>query len=173
MNNRLYRSTSDQVLGGVAAGLARTLNVDPTIVRAGFVLGTLLTQGGLLLVYLVLWAVLPTPGSTATTPGDIVRENVNEFAARLGVNRPAAPHTGAPTAPAAPAQATTPSTPAAQSFDAAGVVRVLFIVALVFLLLKVVGTGWFWAGHYHHGGSLFWPLILLLGGLWWFRRRSA
>ena len=176
MNNRLYRSTSEQMLGGVAAGIARLLNVDPAIVRVGFVIGTLLTQGGLLLVYLALWALLPTPGSTATTPGDIVRENVNEFAARVGMNPPAAPSTGAPLPSAANAQAPPPTTSApatARSVDSAGLMRLLFMAGLVFLLLKVVGTGWFWAGGYHHGGSFFWPLILILGAMWWFRRRSA
>ena len=174
MNNRLYRSTSDQVLGGVAAGIARTLNVDPALVRVGFVIGTLVTQGALLLVYLALWAILPTPGSTATTPGDIVRENVNEFAARLGVNPPAAPQTGAP-APAAGqhAQATATATPAARSFDRNGVARLVLMVILGVLLLKFVGLGWFWAGGYHHGGSFFWPLILILGALWWARRRRS
>jgi phage shock protein C len=174
MNNRLYRSTSDQVLGGVAAGIARTLNVDPAIVRVGVVLGTLLTHGALLLVYLVLWAILPTPGSTATTPGDILRENVNEFAARVGVNPPAAPATGAPPPAAASAQATASATPAtARSFDRNGVARLVFMAILGLLLLKFLGMGWFWAGHYHSGGAFFWPLLLILGALWWSRRRSA
>ena len=174
MNNQLYRSTSEQVLGGVAAGIARKLNVDPAIVRVGFVIGTLLTHGALLLVYLVLWAILPTPGSTATTPGDIVRENVNEFAARLGVNPPAAPHTGAPPPAAAPAQATAATPPApARSWDCNGVARIVFMAILVFLLLKVVGMGWFMTAGYHHGGAFFWPLLFILGALWLARRRRS
>ena len=34
---RLYRSRSDVMLGGVCGGLAKYLNVDPTIIRLVFV----------------------------------------------------------------------------------------------------------------------------------------
>jgi len=59
-NKRLYRSSSDVMLGGVAAGLAEYFNLDPTIMRLLFVLLAFVT-GGLpaLLVYAVLWAVVP------------------------------------------------------------------------------------------------------------------
>jgi phage shock protein PspC (stress-responsive transcriptional regulator) len=33
MNRRLYRSRTDTILGGVAAGLASYLNTDPALVR--------------------------------------------------------------------------------------------------------------------------------------------
>jgi phage shock protein C len=59
-NKRLYRSSSDVMLGGVAAGLAEYFNLDPTIMRLLFVLLAFVT-GGLpaVLVYAVLWAVVP------------------------------------------------------------------------------------------------------------------
>ena len=55
---RLYRSKTDTMIGGVCAGLANYLNIDPTIVRLVFVLMLLLGGHGLL-VYLILWLVIP------------------------------------------------------------------------------------------------------------------
>lgn len=58
MENRLYRSTTDKMLGGVCAGLGKYLNIDVTIVRLFFIVITL--AGGLgPLLYLVLWVVVP------------------------------------------------------------------------------------------------------------------
>src|ERR1700734_1957795 len=56
---RLYRAANDKVLGGVCAGLANYLKLDPAIVRLLFVLITL-TWGFGFLLYIILWIVLPT-----------------------------------------------------------------------------------------------------------------
>jgi phage shock protein PspC (stress-responsive transcriptional regulator) len=81
--NRLYRSTSEAMVGGVAAGLANYFKTDPTIVRAAFVILTLLTGGAFIVPYLILWLLVPTAGSTATTPGGVVQENIDEVGAKL------------------------------------------------------------------------------------------
>ena len=58
MANRLQRSRDDKIIGGVCGGLADYFQVDPTLVRAIFVVVTLFGgMGGIL--YLVLWAVTP------------------------------------------------------------------------------------------------------------------
>ena len=57
-NSRLYRSTSDKVIGGVAGGLADYLNIDPVIVRIIFVLLAVFGGSGVL-VYIILWIVIP------------------------------------------------------------------------------------------------------------------
>lgn len=57
-NQRLTRSTSDTMLGGVCGGIAQTYNLDPTLVRILFVVATLLGFSGILL-YLILWVVIP------------------------------------------------------------------------------------------------------------------
>lgn len=58
MGNRLYRSRTDVILGGVCAGLAKYLGIDPTLVRLFFILITL--AGGVgVLAYLILWIVVP------------------------------------------------------------------------------------------------------------------
>ena len=63
---RLYRASNDKVLGGVCAGLANYLKLDPAIVRVLFVLITIFWGFGFLL-YIILWIVLPTRslGTTA------------------------------------------------------------------------------------------------------------
>ncbi len=58
MARRLYRSQTEKMIGGVCGGLAEVLDVDPTIVRVVFVLLALLGGHGLLL-YLILWIVMP------------------------------------------------------------------------------------------------------------------
>jgi phage shock protein PspC (stress-responsive transcriptional regulator) len=55
---RLTRRTDDRVIGGVASGLGLYFGIDPVIFRIGFVALTLAGGAGLL-VYLLLWAVLP------------------------------------------------------------------------------------------------------------------
>jgi phage shock protein PspC (stress-responsive transcriptional regulator) len=61
---RLYRAANDKVLGGVCAGLASYLKLDPAIVRLLFVL-ICFTWGAGFLLYIILWIVLPT--KTLTT----------------------------------------------------------------------------------------------------------
>ncbi len=55
---RLYRSRTDVMLGGVCGGLAKYLNVDPTIIRLVFLLLLFLGGGGFW-IYLVLWIIAP------------------------------------------------------------------------------------------------------------------
>jgi phage shock protein C len=55
----LTRSSSDRMLGGVAAGLADYFGIDPVIVRVGFVVATLMSGAGAL-AYLALLVVVPS-----------------------------------------------------------------------------------------------------------------
>jgi phage shock protein C len=55
---RLYRSRKDSVISGVCGGMGKHLNLDPVLIRVLFVLAVILAGGGLL-VYLVLWIVVP------------------------------------------------------------------------------------------------------------------
>jgi len=58
--NRLYRDSSDKILGGVCSGLANYMNVDPAIIR---ILFAVITFGGFgfgVIAYLLLWIVLPS-----------------------------------------------------------------------------------------------------------------
>src|SRR4051794_10671806 len=82
-NGRLYRSASNGMLGGVAAGLGEYFRIDPTIVRIIFLLLALFTGGGFAIVYLALWLLLPTPGSTAVEANQVIQENLNEMGAKF------------------------------------------------------------------------------------------
>jgi phage shock protein C len=55
---KLMRSSTDKKLGGVCAGLGDYFDLDVTIIRVIWVLAVLLGGTGLLL-YVILWIVLP------------------------------------------------------------------------------------------------------------------
>jgi len=70
MNKKLYRSSKDRMLGGVAAGLAEYFNIDSTLIRVLFVV-TLFLGGTGILAYIILWIVVPEepikfPGTETT-----------------------------------------------------------------------------------------------------------
>jgi phage shock protein C len=65
MNRRLYRSRRDSVLGGVAGGVADYLDVDPSIVRIIWVVLAAVTGGLFLVLYIVMWFVVPEGPSEA------------------------------------------------------------------------------------------------------------
>ena len=58
MSATLSRPRQGKVIAGVCAGLARRFDLSPTLVRLLFVLSCLL-PGPQVLVYLVLWIVMP------------------------------------------------------------------------------------------------------------------
>ena len=67
---RKLRKSQDKKLAGVAAGLAEYFGIDPTLVRIGFVIGTIASGGGpFLLAYLILAFVMPTQDKHSLTPG--------------------------------------------------------------------------------------------------------
>ncbi len=57
--NRLYKSTTDSMLFGVAGGMAEYFGADPTLVRVAWVLLTLASAGLGLLAYVILAIVMP------------------------------------------------------------------------------------------------------------------
>jgi phage shock protein PspC (stress-responsive transcriptional regulator) len=65
MSTRLERSTTNRVVGGVCAGLGDYLDIDPTLVRVFFVIGSVLTGGLGVLAYIVLLVIMPLPGRPA------------------------------------------------------------------------------------------------------------
>jgi phage shock protein PspC (stress-responsive transcriptional regulator) len=55
---KLYRS-NDRIFGGVCAGIADYLDIDPTIFRIGYALLTVCTAFSGVLLYPLLWIVMP------------------------------------------------------------------------------------------------------------------
>ena len=60
MAGKLHRSSSNRIIAGVCGGIADWLGWNPTLVRALYVVGSILSVAfpGLL-VYLILWIVMP------------------------------------------------------------------------------------------------------------------
>lgn len=59
MEKRLFRNEHDKVIAGVSSGVAAYMEVDVTIIRLLFVLSTIFLMGTGVLVYLVMWIVVP------------------------------------------------------------------------------------------------------------------
>ena len=78
MRRRLTRSRN-AMIGGVAAGVAEWLNIDPAIVRIAWAILVPLTSGAALLAYLVAWALLPE--EPATSSSGVVDESSPESGA--------------------------------------------------------------------------------------------
>ena len=62
----LRRSRHDRMLGGVAAGIARSYDWDPTLVRLAFVVAAVFGIG--IPVYVVAWIVIPPEPDDGTAP---------------------------------------------------------------------------------------------------------
>jgi phage shock protein C len=64
---RLYRSTTDRRLAGVCGGLAEYFDIDPLLVRIGFVIAALAGGPGII-AYVVLWIAMPKASTDASPP---------------------------------------------------------------------------------------------------------
>jgi phage shock protein PspC (stress-responsive transcriptional regulator) len=61
--NRLQRDRQDRVLGGVCAGIAEQLDVDPLLIRIAAVALALVSGGTAVFAYLIAWAIVPNGGN--------------------------------------------------------------------------------------------------------------
>ena len=59
MNKRLYKSRNDKMLGGVCGGIAEYFDIDPTLVRLGWVLFCALGGSGIL-AYIIAAIIIPS-----------------------------------------------------------------------------------------------------------------
>ena len=57
-----FRPREDRKIAGVCAGLALEIGISVTILRLAFLLGFFFSGGVFLLVYVVLWIVMPDEG---------------------------------------------------------------------------------------------------------------
>ena len=65
----LRRSRTDRMLGGVCAGFARYLGIDPVVARVLYVLATFLSGGVLVLAYVLFWILIPEESPATPWPG--------------------------------------------------------------------------------------------------------
>lgn len=75
---KLYRSESNRVIAGVCGGLADYFGIDATILRVIFVFITLFGGSGIIL-YVILWVVVPSETTKTTNSEDHIKENVEEL----------------------------------------------------------------------------------------------
>ncbi|MGD0523209.1 MAG: PspC domain-containing protein [Candidatus Microgenomates bacterium] len=77
-SKQLYRSEKNRVIAGVCGGLADYFNFDPVIIRIFLVLITLFGGSGVLL-YLILWVVIPTESAVGDKSEVNIKNNVEEI----------------------------------------------------------------------------------------------
>ena len=65
----LLRPTDGRLIGGVCAGLARRFGMDPWAVRALFVATLVVVPGSQVLVYPLLWVLMPGDGAAVAGGG--------------------------------------------------------------------------------------------------------
>ena len=60
MSRRITRDTRHQVIAGVCAGLARRFGMGPTMMRILFVVTLIVIPGSQIIVYPLLWILMPS-----------------------------------------------------------------------------------------------------------------
>jgi phage shock protein PspC (stress-responsive transcriptional regulator) len=177
MNRRLYRSSTDRKIGGVAAGTAEYFDIDPSIARVLWLLLAIFTGGAFVIVYLVMWAIVPeapwsppvvgaapAAGEGSTDAGGAVA------AAGAAADDPDAAEgaADAPTEPATPSTPWTPTTPEPSSTWSASAEVASGPGPHVILgaILILVG-GWFLVDQFFPGFSFgtLWPIGLVAIGV--------
>jgi phage shock protein C len=178
---RLYRSRDGRMLAGVAAGVAETLDADPSLVRIVWAVLVIFTGGLALLVYIVMAIVVPEApagwsAQSAAGFGAVAPDARDAAGTSGGAGTPAQAAAGDTTSGGTPAARSVPGSYWATDREArraarrahrdsrgdstrAGLVGglVLIVIGGIFLIREVVP--WFdW--------NLWWPIgLILLGGL--------
>ena len=82
MAKKMYRSTTDSMLGGVCGGLGAYFEFDPNLIRLIFVVVAIVPGIGIP-AYLALWLLVPEESKTEETSlGERIREGADEIAER-------------------------------------------------------------------------------------------
>ena len=138
-SRQLYRSSHNRIIAGVAGGLGDYFSLDPLLIRIIFILLTFLANGFGVLLYIVLWILLPEEGQQIQNPRDTIHANMQTFRedfrkAKEDISQNATSH----------------------RHTWGGII--LLIVGILFLTNNF---GFFYGFSFH----LFWPLILILLGI--------
>jgi phage shock protein PspC (stress-responsive transcriptional regulator) len=75
---KLYRSETNRVIAGVAGGLGEYFGIDPVIIRLILVLTTIFGGSGVL-IYIVLWIIIPNENDIDKNSEDTIRQNTEEL----------------------------------------------------------------------------------------------
>ena len=76
--SKLYRLSDDRFIAGVCSGLGKFFQIDATIIRLIFVVIAIFGGGGILL-YLILWLIIPSDKSDSELTKENIDKNVKEI----------------------------------------------------------------------------------------------
>jgi len=76
--SKLYRSETNKVIAGVCGGLGEYFDIDPVILRIILFLITIFGGSGIL-IYIILWVVIPSKSGLGKKSDDYIKENVEEI----------------------------------------------------------------------------------------------
>lgn len=145
MQNKLYRSNSNKMLGGVCGGLGVYFRIDPTFIRLFFVILTVAGGFGVPL-YLILWIVIPPEGHV-TPLGQGDQFNKEELKDRAGMMRD--DFVGAVSAP---------------NQNVVRIVGIGLIAGGALLVLKQLDLSWLsWMDKIN--GNVIWAVLILAAGV--------
>lgn len=138
MENRLYRSKKNRMLGGVCGGIGEYIKIDPNLIR--FIFLILFFGGGVgFWLYLFLWIFIPEEGTkteykfTADQIGERVKGVGDDFIAAVTQPHP----------------------------QAGLIVGSALIFLGAFLLLDNLNIPWLWWLDF----DILWPILLIAGGV--------
>ena len=141
---KLYRSEKDKIVAGVASGLAEYLDLDATLIRIAFAMLIFFAGSGVL-VYLMMWIIIPTRSDSNTKSSTVVKKNTEEIKEKVQ-----------------------------EVFGKEGKVRaanenpfgyILIAVGIFFLMSNFGLLSWF-------DFDMFWPVLLILIGIFALNRKS-
>jgi phage shock protein PspC (stress-responsive transcriptional regulator) len=140
---RISRSRSNRMIAGVCGGLADYLRIDATLVRLFFVL-LALGEGIGILLYLILWLIMPEEEATDRRVDATIRRGAGEMGRQVidvgnDVRRAV-------------------TRPNRQTVVLIGVVLITLGAFYLVDNLDIPGLQWF-------DVDLLWPLLLILGGV--------
>jgi len=146
IHTRITKSKTDKVIDGVCGGLAEYFGIDSVLVRLVFVVLIFLNGFGILL-YIILVIIMPKAEQVDQTPKETIQENVQEISERLkeageGLGRSFSNKTEQ------------------KHSHRAGWFGILLILLGIFFLLDNL--------HLIRSidKDLFWPIIIILVGVW-------
>ncbi len=137
--NRLARSRTDYMVGGVCGGLGKYFKIDPVFIRLLFVLITLAGGSGVL-IYFILWIVIPREDIIATQQTNLDGPELGRRASLMGeeIGQVA-------------------SQPNRRTIQFIGIA---LVVAGLYYLLQNLNIPWLnWMNN-----VLVWPILLIVGG---------
>lgn len=148
VSQKLYRSTTDSMIGGVAAGLAKYFGIDPTLIRLVWLVSALFGGTGVFL-YIVAWIIIPPEPDGDPSPvfekSEELRERVIEAAKDVEERLKGAAQAG-------------PDTDSPERVQKRRQALGWILIGIGVLLLARNVFSWFSLSHT-------WPLLLILGGI--------